>query len=184
MADAPPRVALLRHPTPRIARGRCYGRLDIPLRAQAAAETAAMAARLDGFAGASVWTSPRLRCRIPARAIAASLGSAPPRIAPALRELDFGTWEGRAWDAIGRAPIDVWAADLLHAAPHGGETGAALITRVCAFWQALPPGAHVLVTHGGPLKILAALAAGRPIDLASPAPPYASVLITDAADRR
>ena len=62
-------------------------------------------------------------------------------------------------------------------APPGGESGAALAARVSGFWQALValPGAHVVVTHGGPLKVLMALAEDRPVDLSRPSLPAGGI---------
>jgi alpha-ribazole phosphatase len=74
--------------------------------------------------------------------------------------MDFGTWEGRAWDNIPRAGLDEWAADFLHARPHGGESVAQLRARIQAALADFRarPGHHLLVTHAGVIK--AALANG------------------------
>jgi alpha-ribazole phosphatase len=161
-------ILLIRHPPPAIAPGICYGRSDPPLADPAAA--AVLAARVRG-AAATVWTSPLLRCR----AVADAIG--PNTVDARLAELDFGDWEGRRWDAIPRAALDAWAADPAGFAPPGGESGAALIARVVAFRDALPPGDHAIVSHGGPLKVLTALLQGRPADLLAPAPPLGSVTV-------
>jgi alpha-ribazole phosphatase len=92
-----------------------------------------------------------------------------------LAEMDFGEWEGQLWDDVPRDAIDAWAADPWRFAPPGGESGAALVARVSAFWLALPEGDHIVITHGGPLKVLVALAARRDVDLLAPAPVCGSV---------
>ncbi|MGI4976319.1 MAG: histidine phosphatase family protein, partial [Janthinobacterium lividum] len=85
---------------------------------------------------------------------------------PRLRELDFGAWEGMAWDDVPRASLDRWAADLSGFAPPGGESGAALVARCRAAYAGMPArGCQVVVSHGGPLRVLAALAAGVEVDL-------------------
>jgi alpha-ribazole phosphatase len=162
-------IALVRHPAVADGRGRCYGRLDLPL-----ADTASIApivAALAPMYGAMIHTSPLARCRL----VAEALGT--PAIDTRLREMDFGAWEGLAWDDVPRGDLDRWAADLIGFAAPGGETGAALVARVTAFWQALirQPGAHVVVTHGGPLKVLMALAEDRPVDLARPTLPVGDI---------
>ena len=43
--------------------------------------------------------------------------------------MDFGRWEGLPWSAVPRAELDAWAADLMHARPHGGESVAMLLAR-------------------------------------------------------
>ncbi len=158
-------ITLVRHPAV-AAGGRCYGRTDLPLAVEG--DAARLAARLAPVGG-TVWTSPARRCR----GVAAALGAH--RVDPRLQELDFGAWEGLRWDDVPRAALDAWAADPWGFAPPGGESGAALVARVRAFRRALPPGDHVVISHGGPLKVLLALEGGGPVDLLAPAPALASV---------
>ena len=120
-----------------------------------------------------VVTSPARRCRLLAEAI-----SPAPIIDTRLQELDFGTWEGVAWDAVPRAALDAWAADPLAFAPPGGETGAALIERVKrAVTTLLDTGEDcIVITHGGPLRLIPALLRGDPPDLLAPTPPIGTML--------
>ena len=131
--------------------------------------------RLGDLRPDTIVTSPARRCRLLAEAIAAARGGTLVTDARLL-ELDFGRWEGVAWNDVPRDALDRWAADLAGFAPPGGESGASLIARTRAAHRALPrQGAHVVVSHGGPLRVLAALAAGAPIDLSSPAPAHGEV---------
>ncbi len=179
------RLLLIRHPAAPGADGLCYGRCELPA-GDGRATVAAAIARLGG-APASVWTSPSVRCRAVAEAIATAVGTVP-RVDARLHELDFGEWEGRLWRDLPRAEVDRWIADPMEGAPPGGETGAALIARVRAFLAEVQRGEEalsrkgragfpviVVVSHGGPLKILAALTAGREIDLWEPPPACGSV---------
>lgn len=171
-------LALLRHPPVSGGLGRCYGRLDLPL-ADPGRDIPPMIAALTPLRGAALLTSPLSRCRQVAEALACAWGAAPPIQDSRLLEMNFGAWEGLAWDSVPRAALDAWAADLPGFAPPGGESGAELLARVSALWAdvAARGKACVLVTHGGPLKILTALAEGRPVDLAAPAQPLGSVRI-------
>jgi alpha-ribazole phosphatase len=166
------RVVLVRHPAPLIAAGVCYGRLDVAVEpsevGRIAADRALVGARV-------VWTSPAVRCLDLAAAIAAAVG-VPSRMDRRLLELDFGDWEGRPWSTIGGDDLDRWAADPLSFAPPDGESGAALVTRVRDFWAGLHEDC-VVVSHGGPLKVLAALLRGDPVDLLAAAPPIGSVTV-------
>ena len=165
-------IALVRHPAVDAA-GRCYGRTDVALADPHAA--AGLAGRLARLGGA-VWTSPSARCRD----VAAWLG--PHQVDPRLMELDFGAWEGQPWDAVPRPALDEWAADPWRFAPPGGESGAALVSRARAFHLDLPRGDHIVISHGGPLKVLCALVEGRPIDLLAPSVAFGSVTVCpDAA---
>lgn len=141
---------LWRHPRPRGAEGRCIGAgTDLPVdprRVRRAARRIDAAARRAGLPRRA-WTSPLTRCRAVARHLKA-LGWTV-HVDPALAEIDWGRWDGRPWMALGAAALDAWCADFTGERPGGGETVAALLTRV-APWPAGPAaGGGVLLTHGG-----------------------------------
>lgn len=175
-----PRLALVRHPPVSGGAGLCYGRRDLPL-ARPATDLALLVTRLAPLRGARILASPLSRCWQVAEALGQAWGGPPPRPDARLLELDFGAWEGQAWADVPRASLDAWAADLPGFAPPGGESGASLIARVSSLWTDLwaeiraADAPVILITHGGPLKILTALAAGQPVDLAAPAPPMGDV---------
>jgi alpha-ribazole phosphatase len=145
---------LIRHPPPLVTPGICYGRLDV------AAENAmpvAAALRAELPPGLPVWTSPLARCRMLAEALHAS-----PTVDERLAEMDFGVWEGRAWDAIARAELDAWAADVAGYAPPGGESPLAVQRRALAFVAGLEVPEAVVVTHAGVMRTLVAHARKLP----------------------
>jgi alpha-ribazole phosphatase len=143
--------------------------MDLPL---ASLDFSTIVAELSAFRGARVWSSPLTRCRRLAEALTPH-----PILDDRLLELSFGDWEGVLWDDVPRADLDRWALDLYGFAAPGGETGASLIARVTAFWRDLGEGSHIVVSHGGPLRVLIALAEGRPVDLANSAPRLGSVTV-------
>lgn len=165
---------LVRHPAPDIAPGLCYGRRDMPLRPDAGPVVRHIAADLRAHGLARVWTSPARRCRVVAEAVGIAVV-----VDPRLWELDFGAWEGVAWNDVPRAALDAWAADPLGFAPPGGESGADLLRRVRAVHRALCDNGEdcAVVAHGGPLKLLAALLRGEAPDLLAPAPAIGSVQV-------
>ena len=176
------RIILIRHPRPLIGPGVCYGRLDIPLHPDAGAAIARIAAD-PGLTGATrVRSSPARRCRLLAEAIADTL-AVPLSLDHRLLELDFGDWEGRPWESVPRAELDRWAAEPMGFAPPGGESGAALIARVHAFAACLHRCRQdcAVVSHGGPLKVLAALLTGKPLDLFTPPMPIGGVRVISPA---
>lgn len=83
--------------------------------------------------------------------------------------MDFGQWEGRAWNDIARADIDAWTTRFGHHAPGGGEPLAAMLTRVSAALDEAAAQAHAggwrcgldHACRGGPLRALAADARRR-----------------------
>jgi alpha-ribazole phosphatase len=167
---------LVRHPEAAIATGICYGRLDIRLRGDAMDTANEIVSTIAGSGAVQVWSSPATRCLVVAETAARALG-ANLLVDPRLQELDFGAWEGVEWNSVPRASLDAWAADPIAFAPPGGESGNALLARVRTVHQAIVATRQdcVIVSHGGPLKLLAALIRREPPDLLAPAPPLGSV---------
>jgi len=128
------RLWLARHAQPLVAAGTCYGALDVPADPAATADSAQ---RLAQALPQDLWVrhSPLQRCE----QLAQSLQALRPTLASEpdarLVEMDFGTWEGQAWDAIARADIDAWTARFADHRPGGGDSLAAMLRRVQAAWH-------------------------------------------------
>ncbi|MEE2877905.1 MAG: alpha-ribazole phosphatase family protein [Pseudomonadota bacterium] len=149
-------LTLLRHTTPAIMPGTCYGMTDLAL-----ADTFAEEARkvLEGLPRVDrIVSSPLRRCRLLADMVANAHKQDVVEDHRVL-EMDFGTWEGRLWTQIPRTEIDAWAADFMQARPHGGESVSMLRARTHAALDDYrrQPGHTLIVTHAGVIK--AALAA-------------------------
>lgn len=144
-------ITLLRHTQPAIAPGTCYGVSDVDVAGSFASDSKTALA----FTGAptAIISSPLQRCEKLAQA-AAQHFDLPYQCDPDLMEMDFGRWEGIAWDAIPRSELDDWAADFMNARPHGGENAAMVFRRAkraIARYQT-DSAAPLLVTHGGFIK--------------------------------
>jgi len=169
-------VVLIRHPAVDVAPGVCYGRSDVPLAAPADAGAQAVRERLAGLRAplpACIWSSPLARCASIGEPLAQTLG-VPLRRDARWQEMDFGSWEMQRWDDIDRAALDAWAADLMHACAHGGESVAWFAARVAQVLDAtVQAGApQWAVTHAGVMRAFASHALGVPLDalLARPVP--------------
>ncbi|MGO4330832.1 alpha-ribazole phosphatase family protein [Cupriavidus sp. 2TAF22] len=160
-------LVLIRHAQPQVAPGICYGALDLALAEPVSPAPARMLAALEGLRPQGILCSTLARARATASLLAEGLAAAlVPEPDARLRELDFGSWEGLAWDAVPRAELDAWAADLLNARPHGGESAATAMARVVAWADALPAESRDciwVVTHAGPMRMLAAHWLGVPL---------------------
>lgn len=134
-----------RHPRPEGAAGRCIGAgTDLPVHWRRAKR---LARRIQRFARRQrlphvIHCSPLRRCADVGRWL--HRWGWQLQLDPALRELDFGAWEGRAWSEIAQDEIDSWVADFAAYAPGGGESLSTLLARVAA-WH----GGPMVVTHGG-----------------------------------
>ncbi len=162
-------IVLIRHPEPEVVPGMCYGRTDLPLRMPMTPAADAIQETLQdlfdtGVLGArpQAWfSSPAGRCHALAERLAPQAVEAEPR----LLEIDFGCWEGRAWDTIPRNELDTWAADLMHFRAHGGESADDMRIRVTGWANALPRDVVCVaaVTHAGVIRQLAASWLGLPL---------------------
>ena len=174
-------VTLLRHTAVAAHwQGRCYGVSDVGL--SVAGVTAARGLTGQAFRGVTrLQTSPLRRARFLGGLLSRQLGL-PLEIAPALRERDFGAWEGQGWDAIHAAEGDSMMGMIDAPAtfrPGGGETTAELAARVMGWFTALPAGEEVLaITHGGPAAALRGSLAGLAVPAWLPLIPAVGEAVT------
>lgn len=98
---------LARHAQPLIAPGICYGQLDV---AADAAATAACAHKLASVLPLQikVVTSTRQRCQQLAQALQKLRPALSYSTDTRLQEMDFGHWEGHAWENIPPAELAAW----------------------------------------------------------------------------
>ncbi|RQU51103.1 alpha-ribazole phosphatase [Burkholderia cenocepacia] len=169
-------VVLIRHPAVGIEPGVCYGRSDVPLAESTDGGAQAVRMHLAELSAPSpeqVRTSPLTRCASVAERLARAFD------VPLLgdddwQEMDFGAWEMQRWDDIDRAALDAWAADLMHACAHGGESVARFVARVARQADAVAAfdGPQWVVTHAGVIRAFASHVLRVPLDtlLSRPVP--------------
>lgn len=148
-------LTFLRHTTPDVAAGICYGRTDLDVTDSFADEARLAVSQI--AKPARIISSPLRRCFALAEQASTAFGIEIV-IDPRLREMDFGNWEGRLWRDLPRAELDQWADDFFEARPHGGESVQQFQARVSPFLQeyAALPGKTLCVAHAGVIKIAAA----------------------------
>ncbi len=141
---------------------RYQGQLDTELSPFGLAQATCLAARLRDEPIAAVYTSDLRRCLSTAETLAAP-HCLPPVLLPALREAHYGDWQGLTYAEVrARFPEMVAARrhDAIGFTPPAGESLGATHARVLAAINAVAakhPAATVLVvTHGGPLRMLVA----------------------------
>jgi broad specificity phosphatase PhoE len=164
-------VFLIRHGETEWSKsGQHTGRTDIPLTATGRLQAESLGHSLSGRT-LSVWTSPLKRARDTC-ALAGLEGSA--QVDDALREWDYGVYEGRTTNEI-RQETPGWSVWLSPMA--GGESLEELANRtrrVIGRVKAVAPGDVALFAHGHILRVLAACWIGLP-------PVTGRVLALDAA---
>jgi len=151
---------IVRHARPLIAAGICYGVLDV--QADSAATDHAARELADTLpTGVALRVSPLARCQQLARALCALRADLQARTDPRLREMDFGCWEGVAWDAIPRAALQAWTDDFGNHRFGGAESSNEVLMRVARVWDE-DHADHdaVWITHAGVARAARLLAGG------------------------
>lgn len=156
---------LVRHAQPLVEAGICYGRQDVAADAGATAQCArALADLLPG--GTRVVASPLQRCEQLAHVLQGLRPDLTYKIDPRLQEMDFGLWEGRAWQAIPQAELEAWTAHFAdYAAGHDGESVTKFMARVAsAFDELRDPNDMrqdtLWITHAGVIRTVELLVQG------------------------
>ncbi|NTV97331.1 MAG: alpha-ribazole phosphatase family protein [Thiobacillus sp.] len=156
-------IDMLRHGEP--VGGRRYrGQTDDPLSEKGWRQMRA------ATAGERPWTaivsSPMARCRAFAEELAGQTGL-PLRFDDRLKEVGFGTWEGKTADEIKAVDPDAvfnFKLDPVTFRPEGAEGLADFYARVAAAWEAIladHAGGHVLVVgHAGVIRMAICRALG------------------------
>lgn len=150
------RLWLARHARPLVDEGLCYGALDM---AADQNETAAAAARLAGILpqAVGVVSSPLRRCTQLAQALALLRPDLVPRLDARLAEMDFGSWEGRAWNGLDRGDIEAWTNDFAtYRVGATGESVSTFVARIDAILQETRSAGcdQAWIAHGGVFKVL------------------------------
>lgn len=140
---------LVRHGETPASVGRTLaGWADVPLTERGEEQARALRPALSGESFDGVWSSDLRRAMATAR-----LAWGEPRPDARLREMSFGDLEGVPYLTMERRVQEGLMRFEGFEAP-GGESFAALRARVHEFVDELPPGRHLLFTHGGVVRLL------------------------------
>ncbi len=120
-------MIFLRHPTPDVPTGTCYGRTDLDI-AEIGHEQIANAVKITPVVK-HIIASPALRCRKLAISIAAR-HDLEPTYDERLWEMNMGEFEGQLWAEIDRAKSEKWLDDPMNNPTPGGESFADVQSRV------------------------------------------------------
>jgi len=124
-------VHLVRHTTPLIDTGICYGQTDLELADTFDQELQDLKPKLPGVFDA-IYSSPLKRCLKLVEALENDFV-----LDDQLKELDFGDWEMRPWDNIPKDELNQWMKDWVSIAPPNGESADQLFQRVSNFIETL-----------------------------------------------
>jgi alpha-ribazole phosphatase len=143
-------IYLIRHTSPRIEKGVCYGQSDIPIdtglfESECVEVRAKLPLDIQHF-----YSSPLSRC--------ATLGNKLSRAVSfdeRLKELDFGDWELQPWAAINVNELTPWMSDFVNRPALNGESYLQLHQRTESFITDLLNQDYLrvgVVTHAGNIR--------------------------------
>lgn len=163
------------------AEGLCYGRSDVKLAVPPETTLTFLRDQLPKDPE-YLFTSPLFRCAALAQACY------PHRTVThdtRLQEVDFGDWEGTAWQDIDRSAINQWAQSPTQMQFPNGESLDQFRARLDSMWQHLKSltGNRVVFTHAGVIRYFLALSHGQSWGQFLQHPVgYGSVTVIDAID--
>lgn len=169
-------IILVRHTTPlsydkagSVSKGICYGQTDLDLTDGFEVEREAVLSKILDLKPtekqAVIYSSPLMRCSKLAHFLSEKLESVV-HLEAQLKELNFGSWENRAWNDLPQDDLMLWMNDFVTAIPPDGESFEALNERVLDFLkslQMLDNQCVILVTHAGVMRALMAHAEDLPL---------------------
>ena len=143
-------MIFLRHPTPDVAPGTCYGRLDMDIAGVGHGEIDRALATTPP--ARHIVASPALRCRRLALQLA-ERDRLTPRFDERLWEMHMGDWEGLKWADLDRAATEAWLRDPVRIATPGGESFADLQARVGEAIGEMEADT-LIVCHASPIRAM------------------------------
>lgn len=159
------KLSIIRHTAVAIGKGICYGQSDVPLATSFKDEKKAIQQKLKNKSFDVIYSSPLRRCRKLAEFLFPNTKII---FDDRLKELHFGEWENWNWDEIFESENGKkWFNDYFHQTCPKGESYDDLVKRVEYFYNGLTVSSDnniCIITHGGPMKIIKALAENRSVE--------------------
>ncbi|MEO7530414.1 MAG: histidine phosphatase family protein, partial [Sediminibacterium sp.] len=119
-------IYLIRHTTPLVAKGICYGQTDLDVTETFDQEVASIRLHLPENIE-TVYTSPLKRCKKLAEALFPKHAI---QVHRGLMELNCGNWEMQEWNAIPKTEMQPWLDDFVNVIVPQGESYGQMHKRV------------------------------------------------------
>lgn len=145
-------IYLVRHTTPNIDKGICYGQSDIGITNSFHTEVKKIHQQIPLHEISKVYSSPLQRCKLLAKTFNTEI-----LFDDRLKELNFGDWELQPWDAIHSRELNPWMKDFVNVKVPNGESYVELQQRILDFYTTLDVSLSekvVIISHAGPIRAL------------------------------
>ncbi len=143
-------IYLIRHTTPAVEKGTCYGQADLDV-TESFYDEAALIKQYLPVTIQSVYASPLQRCSKLAQHLFPSHNIS---FHEELKEIHCGEWELRKWDDIPQEVVMPWMNDFVNVRIPGGESYLDLLDRTTTIFQSIAEKKETaaIVSHGGVLR--------------------------------
>ncbi|AXT19683.1 alpha-ribazole phosphatase [Flavobacteriaceae bacterium AU392] len=156
-------IYIIRHTTPKIEKGICYGQTNLDLVENYIKEFETIRSQIPNDRIYNVISSPLKRCDLLAQEFDTEV-----TYDNRLKELNFGNWEMKPWNVIPSEEIDPWMKDFVNIKTPNGESYIQLASRVSDFFEELTLFKSkkdvIIVTHAGPIRSLLAKLLNIPLE--------------------
>lgn len=153
-------IYLIRHTTPDVPRGVCYGQADIDVAASFRNEASLIKPHLPTTIQ-QVHSSPLQRCRKLAELL---FPQTPIQFHNDLKEISCGDWELKNWDDIAKEELQPWMDDFVNVRIPNGENYVQLHARSTVLFDRLISNEPaVIFTHGGVIRSILSYITDTPL---------------------
>ncbi len=154
-------IYLIRHTTPAVEKGTCYGQADLDVTESFHNEAALIQQHLPATIQ-TVYASPLQRCSKLAQHLFPSHNIF---FHDELKEIHCGEWELRKWDDIPQEVVMPWMNDFVNVRIPGGESYLDLFARTTGIFQQIAQkNEHAaIVSHGGVLRSILSQLTNTPL---------------------
>ncbi len=145
------KIYLIRHTTPEVSQGLMYGQTDLDVAVTFKEELRQIQPLIANREKLPLYSSPLIRCR----KLAEALEQKPLKFDERIKEMNFGDWEMKHWDALDPQLRKDWIKNIDKIAPPNGESNAQLRQRSIEFWEELQTKQYPqvgVVTHFGVIQ--------------------------------
>lgn len=145
-------IYLVRHTTPNIEKGICYGQSDVGVTDTFDAEVTEIRKQIPIDHISKIYCSPLQRCKILAKTF-----NLPTIFDNRLKEIDFGDWELKAWNEINPSELNPWMEDFVNVQVPNGESYVMLQQRIIEFYNTLAHSSEesiMIIAHAGAIRAL------------------------------
>lgn len=155
-------IHLIRHTTPSIAKGICYGQTDISLNENVFVDEVKSIQLKIPTGIECFYTSPLQRCKKLTQKLTSNYTED-----TRLMELNFGDWENKPWNELNQNQVDIWMNDFANIKTPNGENYLDLQQRTTNFIAALLETKYnsvSIITHAGNIRSFISWAIDLPLE--------------------